>query len=245
MSTNNSQSTTKAPTCKFCGKRLVRRSGMLFGKPAFAGFEACTCEGSVAARAAAEEKEKAQAKRDAEHHLCVKLEHAGVMKRFQHALDPRSKELAAQLLNGQNVFISGSVGAGKTHLACACARTLISQGKNVQFTRAVALFDQIKRSFNNDFDALALYRTCDVLVLDDLGKQSSTPWSLERLFDLVDERYARQLPTISTSNYTPRDLIVHLACSHDLTLSQSIVSRLLSNSVHITVACEDSRIKSI
>lgn len=246
MSTNNSQSTTNPSTCKYCGKKLVKRTATLLGKCVFAGYEPCECDQALRACAAQAVASRQARMQDAEADLCRRLERAGVGVRFQKAASTQAKELALALSQGKNVFISGAVGSGKTHLACAVARELLADNlvRSVQFARCVSLFDEIKRSFNAGTDALAPYRTCGVLVLDDLGKQASTPWSLERLFDLVDDRYARCLPTITTSNYNPRDLIVHLACSRDMTVSQAIVSRLLSDCVHITTKHEDNRIKA-
>ncbi len=246
MSTKNLQSTTNPSTCKYCGKKLVKRTATLLGKCVFAGYEPCECDQALRACAAQAVASRQARMQDAEADLCRRLERAGVGVRFQKAASTQAKELALVLSQGKNVFISGAVGSGKTHLACAVARELLAKNlvRNVQFARCVSLFDEIKRSFNAGTDALAPYRTCGVLVLDDLGKQASTPWSLERLFDLVDDRYARCLPTITTSNYNPRDLIVHLACSRDMTVSQAIVSRLLSDCVHITTKHEDNRIKA-
>lgn len=246
MSTNNSQSTTNPSTCKYCGKKLVKRTATLLGKCVFAGYEPCECDQALRACAAQAVASRQARMQDAEADLCRRLERAGVGVRFQKAASTQAKELALALSQGKNVFISGAVGSGKTHLACAVARELLAKNlvRSVRFARCVSLFDEIKRSFNAGTDALAPYRTCGVLVLDDLGKQASTPWSLERLFDLVDDRYARCLPTITTSNYNPRDLIVHLACSRDMTVSQAIVSRLLSDCVHITTKHEDNRIKA-
>lgn len=246
MSTKNLQSTTNPSTCKYCGKKLVKRTATLLGKCVFAGYEPCECDQALRACAAQAVASRQARMQDAEADLCRRLERAGVGVRFQAATYPQATELAQALKQGKNVFISGAVGSGKTHLACAVARELLAKNlvRNVQFARCVSLFDEIKRSFNAGTDALAPYRTCGVLVLDDLGKQASTPWSLERLFDLVDDRYARCLPTITTSNYNPRDLIVHLACSRDMTVSQAIVSRLLSDCVHITTKHEDNRIKA-
>lgn len=246
MSTKNLQSTTNPSTCKYCGKKLVKRTATLLGKCVFAGYEPCECDQALRACAAQAVASRQARMQDAEADLCRRLERAGVGVRFQKAASTQAKELALALSQGKNVFISGAVGSGKTHLACAVARELLAKNlvRNVQFARCVSLFDEIKRSFNAGTDALAPYRTCGVLVLDDLGKQASTPWSLERLFDLVDDRYSRCLPTITTSNYNPRDLIVHLACSRDMTVSQAIVSRLLSDCVHITTKHEDNRIKA-
>ncbi len=41
----------------------------------------------------------------------------------------------------------------------------------------------------------------EVLVVDELGAQSLRPWAADVLYDLVNRRYARRLPTLFTTNY--------------------------------------------
>ena len=49
-------------------------------------------------------------------------------------------------------------------------------------------------------DLFELLRTAPLLVLDDLGVQSSTAWAEEKLFQLINHRYGAQLPTVITTN---------------------------------------------
>ena len=51
--------------------------------------------------------------------------------------------------------------------------------------------------------AVARYAKCDVLVLDDLGKEDATEWSVGTVFSVLDARYEDMRPTIVTSNYAP------------------------------------------
>jgi DNA replication protein DnaC len=44
-----------------------------------------------------------------------------------------------------------------------------------------------------------------VLILDDLGAQSSTPWAQEKLFQILNYRYNAKLATVITSNLTLDD----------------------------------------
>ena len=49
------------------------------------------------------------------------------------------------------------------------------------------------------------------LVLDDLGAEKMTEWVGEQLFCIVNHRYNEQLPTVVTSNYSPTQVIAHMA----------------------------------
>ena len=49
-------------------------------------------------------------------------------------------------------------------------------------------------------------RDTPLLVLDDLGTQSGTPWAQEKLFQLLNHRYNGRLPTIITTNLRPDEL---------------------------------------
>ena len=54
-----------------------------------------------------------------------------------------------------------------------------------------------KVSYDKVFDAV---RPAPLLVLDDLGAHSTTPWAQEKLFQLLNLRYNAALPTVITSN---------------------------------------------
>ena len=49
-------------------------------------------------------------------------------------------------------------------------------------------------------DLFEQLRNTPLLILDDLGAQSSTPWAQEKLFQLINHRYNAQLPTVITTN---------------------------------------------
>ena len=65
-----------------------------------------------------------------------------------------------------------------------------------------------KVSYDELFESI---RTAPLLILDDLGAHSSTPWAEEKLYQLVNYRYNHRLPTVITTNLTLDELDERLA----------------------------------
>jgi DNA replication protein DnaC len=109
------------------------------------------------------------------------------------------------------LFLSGTYGSGKTHLAAAIANYQLEQGGRVIFVTVPDLLDHLRSGFRTgddgeddlDFDEV---RSIPLLILDDLGTESPTPWALEKLFQLLNFRYQRRLPTVITSNHEITEL---------------------------------------
>lgn len=102
------------------------------------------------------------------------------------------------------VFL-GNHGTGKTHLAVAIANSRISQGRPAIFIVVPDLLDRLRATFSPTSDVtydelFESARETELLILDDLGAQSSTPWAQEKLYQIINERYNRRLPTVITSN---------------------------------------------
>lgn len=105
----------------------------------------------------------------------------------------------------------GGYGCGKTHLAAAIANHLLEQGHVVLFVVVPDLLDYLRASYapgspgryDERFEEV---REAPVLILDDLGTQSSTPWALEKLFQIFNYRYNARLPTVITSNQKLEDI---------------------------------------
>lgn len=101
----------------------------------------------------------------------------------------------------------GPSGTGKTHLAAAVLTALIERyrvrGRFVEFT---ALVHQIQSTFDprspeSKREVLGPVLDAEVLVVDELGGANPTPWVVDVLYLLVNERYTRRLPTLFTTNY--------------------------------------------
>ena len=106
------------------------------------------------------------------------------------------------------LVLTGGSGAGKTHLAAAIANRCMERGQPVFFAFVPDLLDHLRASFNPEhelsYDELfEQVKSIPVLVLDDLGSQSATPWANEKLFQVLNHRYVSGLPTIITTNTPP------------------------------------------
>ena len=106
---------------------------------------------------------------------------------------------------GWLVFI-GTYGCGKTHLAAAIANQQLSAGRSIpMFVVVPDLLDHLRATFSpastTTLDKLfEQVRSASLLVLDDLGTESATPWAREKLFQLLNYRYAARLPTVITTS---------------------------------------------
>jgi DNA replication protein DnaC len=110
----------------------------------------------------------------------------------------------AKAPEGWLVFM-GVNGCGKTHLAAAIANYQLKEGKPVKFVVVPDLLDHLRSTFNPEskvsYDQLfEEVKNAPLLILDDLGKQSTTPWAEEKLYQIINHRYNAHLPTVFTTN---------------------------------------------
>lgn len=122
--------------------------------------------------------------------------------RFEAALT--AARAYAEAPRGCFMLIGGS-GTGKTHLAAGIANHLMERGEAVFFTFVPDLLDHLRATYGPDaevsYDELfEQVKTVPVLVLDDLGTHSTTPWAEEKVYQVLNHRYLNDLPTIVTSS---------------------------------------------
>ncbi len=103
------------------------------------------------------------------------------------------------------ILFVGPVGVGKTHLAMAIANACIDSDMETLFTTVPDLLDHLRAAFAPSapvvYDELfERLRSCELLILDDLGSERSSPWADEKLFQLLNHRYNWELPTVITIN---------------------------------------------
>jgi DNA replication protein DnaC len=103
------------------------------------------------------------------------------------------------------LIFAGFNGCGKTHLAAAIANYRLKEGNPVKFVVVPDLLDHLRSTFSPEspvsYDQLfEEVKNAPLLILDDLGKQSTTPWAEEKLYQIINHRYNYQLPTVFTTN---------------------------------------------
>jgi DNA replication protein DnaC len=109
------------------------------------------------------------------------------------------------------LMFTGGYGVGKTHLAAAIANHQIASERNALFVFVPDMLDHLRstfdRSSNSSFEQIfEEVRTAPLLVLDDLGTESATPWAREKLYQIINYRYVAKLPTVITTSVSPDDL---------------------------------------
>jgi DNA replication protein DnaC len=109
------------------------------------------------------------------------------------------------------LVLVGPSGCGKTHLAAAIANRCLERGNAVLFVIVPDLLDRLRAAYHPDsesgFDStFEQVRNAPVLILDDLGAQSTTEWAREKLFQIVNHRFNARLPTVVTTNLPLRRL---------------------------------------
>ena len=147
---------------------------------------------------------------------------------------------------GEGLYFEGTCGTGKTHLAVAIAMKLINQGVPVICKTSIDLLASIKQSYErdstvNEEDIIEAYNTVDLLVIDDLGKERATEWSVPILYRIINDRYENMLPTVITTNYNTDDLIDKFNASNDNEKAEAIISRFKGSASCVTMAWEDYR----
>jgi DNA replication protein DnaC len=104
------------------------------------------------------------------------------------------------------LVLLGGYGTGKTHLAAGIANYVVSYHRmQVYFAVAPDLLHYLRAAFapgsevtyDERFEQI---RSVYLLVLDDLGAEQSTPWAVEKLYQIFNYRYNNRLPTVVTSN---------------------------------------------
>lgn len=125
--------------------------------------------------------------------------------------DERGNQLPPAVeMNG--LFLTGSYGTGKTHLAAAIANRLIQGGTAVICMTMTDLLARIRESYNPDDSSseaqiMRLYKDTPLLVIDDIGSEYPTEWGSTTIFSIINARYEAYMPTIVTTNYSGPELV--------------------------------------
>lgn len=113
--------------------------------------------------------------------------------------------------NGDGLYIEGTFGTGKTHLAAAIAIQLMEEGHGVIFKTSDDMLRDIKATFDEsgqeEQKIINRLKHCELLVIDDIGKEQATDWSTAQLYAIINDRYESQRPVIITTNFNENDLI--------------------------------------
>jgi DNA replication protein DnaC len=149
----------------------------------------------------------------------------------------------------RTLFLTGSIGTGKTLLAYCTVRDLLDHdGGDGRLIVVRDLLAQAKaamtRGDRTDPIQDLIDSNPDYLILDDLGAERGTDWSREVIARIVDARYrSTSASTIITTNYTPSQLATRLGAGDPIE-GQRIVSRLREDALILKLAGADRRVQA-
>ncbi len=108
---------------------------------------------------------------------------------------------------GRGLWFMGPTGTGKTTLAMLVTRAALDAGRSAARYTLPGLLRQIRHTFDTGshvelFEQLV---TVDLLHIDDVGAQQTTPWVLEELYSIVNGRYEERRSIVITTNILDRD----------------------------------------
>jgi DNA replication protein DnaC len=120
------------------------------------------------------------------------------VKRYVNRIDE-------QLDSGRGLWFFGSVGTGKTTLAMLVSKHAIEAGRSVAIYSLPRLLAQIRTTFDDDREnsyvgLLDRLTAVDLLHIDDVGAEKTSPWVLEQLYAIVNARYEDERSIVITTN---------------------------------------------
>lgn len=129
----------------------------------------------------------------------------------------------------RNIVLEGSNHTGKTHLITAATNELSRRGIYVRMALISTIYSTIKEAYDRgapEYLYKEIYTKPDILVIDDLGKERVTDWTVSTLFDLIDARYRNGKVTAITTNYNRKSLVEKLTVEGDVSKAKAIVCRI-------------------
>jgi DNA replication protein DnaC len=196
------------PECPICGGIGYLRLDLPVDHPDFGRLEVCSCRNSQISQ---EIHRKLFALSNLE-----KLQHLTLdnfLPRGRVGLRPAQADSLERAHNQARIFsgslkgwllLQGGYGCGKTHLAAAIANFAVGVGVPTIFLTVPDLLDTLRFAYDDPeatFQArFEEIRTAPLLVMDDFGTQSATPWAQEKLFQILNYRYINHLPLVVTTN---------------------------------------------
>lgn len=127
------------------------------------------------------------------------VRHYDKLKAFSEGFDSSTE---------QSFILLGGTGLGKTHLSTAVGITVIKRGYDVIYKTVQSVMDDYQQvQFRGgEADVISKYYDCDLLIVDDLGAEMATQFTVSCIYNLINTRMNKRKPTIFSTNLTAAEL---------------------------------------
>lgn len=108
-----------------------------------------------------------------------------------------------------NLTFIGATGLGKTHMSTAIARAVIEKGYDVVYETAQNImndFEAEKFSYGKEEKRTGRYMDCDLLIIDDLGTEAQSQYTVAFLYNIINTRINTGKKTIINTNLARAEL---------------------------------------
>lgn len=166
-------------------------------------------------------------------------------KRYSDArlrdLDPGQnpdERVSGWLGSGHQTLLLASTkpGIGKTHAAYAVGAQAVDEGLWVEAWTAMEMLSALRPNAGDPeapVRVLADVTTCDLLILDDLGRERVNEWTTEQVHHVLDVRLREGRRTVVTTNMTAEDVMDRYTAP--------LYDRLVDDAVVVKVSGEGRR----
>lgn len=139
--------------------------------------------------------------------------------------------------SSKSIIFYGGTGLGKTHLSLAIANGVINRGYSVVYGTAQNILNDLQNENFGRTDNLRYYEravlNCDLLIIDDLGTEFKSSYTVAALYNIINSRILAKLPTIISTNFSSNEL--------EEKYDQRITSRIIGEYSPITLTGNDIR----
>ena len=134
-----------------------------------------------------------------------------------------------------SILMSGATGLGKTFLSLSIASAVIDKGYGVIYSSAQNLLNTLEKEkfSNSETNTLNDIFECDLLIIDDLGTEFSTSFTVSTVYNIINTRINTCKPVIISTNLSLSEL--------QEMYSERVVSRFIGEYTILKFAGNDIR----